>query len=125
MGKSETIEYLKARGIKSARLTFEQLAKQATSTHYSLFTVNKFDYMISHYLNDSDQIGYGIIPTNNVLKTESIDAIAIALVEGDDVVCINLKDNSIFLWLIQSGNSERLTVATSLEDFIAITKGSP
>lgn len=115
-------EYMKARGVTISSTATASLKKQSEEAAYSLFAVDGFDYMVDHFLDDSDQVGYGIIPTNLVLKTETINAVAIALVEGDDVICIDSDDGAVFLWLVQTGNSERKVIAKSIEQFLGMIK---
>lgn len=83
-----------------------------------VFNVSGMDYVISHFLDFSGESGFDIAKTNEILRTESKHIIAIALVEGDDVICINTIDNSICLWLVQSKNGECIKFASSFEKFM-------
>ena len=118
MRKIGVAEYLKARGVNISSTATASLKKQSEEATYSLFAVDGFDYMVDHFLDDSDQVGYGISPTNAVLKTEATDAVAIALVEGDDIICIDSNDGAVFLWLVQTGCSERKVIAKNIEQFV-------
>ena len=118
MRKIGVAEYMKAHGVNISSTAAASLKKQSDEAAYSLFGVDGFDYMVDHFLDDSDQVGYGIVPTNTGLKTETANAVAIALVEGDDVICIDTDDGAVFLWLVQTGNSERKVIAKNIEQFV-------
>lgn len=122
MRKISVAEYMKARGVTISSTAAASLKKQSEEAAYSLFAVDGFDYMVDHFLDESDQAGYGIIPTNAVLKTEAINAVAIALVEGDDVICIDIDDGAVFLWLVQTGDSEHKVIAKNIEQFLDMIK---
>ena len=63
-------------------------------------------------------MGYGLITTNSLLKMDIGSYMAIGLIEGDDVICMELKSGSILLWMIQSGDGEFIKVFDSFEAFI-------
>lgn len=75
--------------------------------------------MVSHFLDLSERSGYGLIVTNETLKTASGDALAIGLIEGDDVICMDIPSGTILIWMIQSGNGEFIKVSDSFEEFLA------
>ena len=77
-----------------------------------------FDYMVSHFLDKSEKMGYGLIVTNETLETEKTGKLAIGLIEGDDVICLDPQTGRISLWLIQSGNGECINVAETFQDFM-------
>jgi hypothetical protein len=76
--------------------------------------------MMSHFLGQSEDAGYGLIPTNRILGLDGSNQLAIGLIEGDDVVCMNLDDGSINLWLFEMADGKRMTVATSFGEFFEI-----
>jgi len=73
----------------------------------------------------SHKLPYGLIASNNILHLDHEHQVAIGLVEGDDVICIDLKDGSINLWLVENGNGEHITLAPDFASFWRlITEGS-
>lgn len=120
MKKTFIADYLASCGIMLSREAAAALQEKAEATEFSLFAAGGYDYMVDYFLDDSDQIGYGITPTNDILNTVSIGAIAIALVEGDDVICIDIADKSVFLWLVQTGDGEKTLIAKNIEQFLGM-----
>lgn len=116
----DNIAYLLSRGLASDIAEY-LTSKKANDSTFIPFAVNREDYAIHHFLDCSQRAGYGIKKTNDQLNTIETDYVAVALVEGDDVICINVKDNSVYLWLIQSGNGEMIKVTDSFADFLGIS----
>lgn len=75
--------------------------------------------MVSHFLDLSERCGYGLIVTNKTLGTDTGDTLVIGLIEGDDVICMDIPSGSISIWMIQSGDGEQLKVADSFQEFLA------
>ena len=85
---------------------------------FKLCSQNGFDYMVSHFLDASDIKGYGVIATNASLQMSG-EQLAIGLIEGDDIICMDLQDRSIYLWLVQTGKGERIKVSDSFGEFLS------
>ena len=110
------IAYMNERGINN-KAYCEYLLKESTAgCTFKLCSQNGFDYMVSHFFNTSDIKGYGLVATNVALEMSG-GQLAIGLIEGDDIICMDLRDGSIFLWLIQTGKGEQIKVADSFEEF--------
>ena len=92
-------------------------AEDLNKRQYKLFSVDGQDYMLSHFFDDSNELGYSLIKTNCILQTDNSNMVAIAAVQGDDVICINISDNSIWLWCIQSANGNYAKIADSFNLF--------
>lgn len=115
---NELISYLDQRGVKD-NIYREFVLNYATENYnFSLCTANGFDYAVSHFLDRSSKKGYGLIATNIALGTETGRQLAIGLIEGDDVICLDLKNGQISIWMIQNGNGEHLIVAKTFRDFL-------
>lgn len=114
-------EYLKARGVNDALLKAIICEGPAMPNEFIPFSANGIDYAIHHFLDDSDIAGYGLIQTNAILNLNDNNSVAIALVEGDDVVCINTDNGSVYLWLIQMGHGERIQLANSFDEFLQLS----
>lgn len=112
-------QYLVARGVKDNSYQSFLFSNSTVNHAFKLCSTNGLDYMVSHFLDSSEQVGYGLIPTNEVLKTDGGNFLAIGLIEGDDVICMDIPSGAISLWMIQSGNGESLKVADSFEEFLA------
>lgn len=116
---SNAEQVLKKLGIKDE--TYIKFMREGTKPFTSkMFNVMGMDFVISHFLGFSNVPGFDLIMTNAMLPSRKEYMVAIALVEGDDVVCLNSDDNSISIWLVQTGNGEYLKVASSFELFLCI-----
>ena len=114
----ELLDYLDYRGIKDNdyRLFVQQYCPD--DYKFIMCSINGFDYAVSHFLDKSEKMGYGLISTNEGLQTEKEGQIIIGLIEGDDAICLDPKTGQISLWLIQTGDNEHIIVADSFNDFI-------
>ncbi len=118
MSNEQIISYLRFRGVNDLFYQNCLLYKEISSLRFKPCTIDRFDYLVSHLLDKSNKAGFGLIPTNNVLKTENTNYIAIGLIEGDDIVCMNLLEGYVCIWMIQTGNGEYIKIANSFKDFI-------
>lgn len=114
------IDYLKKRKVNN--LDYYLLIK---NNRFGLiknvkFDVNNIEYNMSHLLGCSQNPGYDIIKANNNLKTLSSNELAIGVVEGDDIVCYDLKGDFVFLYLIENGDGEKVIITKSLSKFIKL-----
>ena len=114
------MKYLLSRGL-APEIAEYLTSEEANKSKFIPFAVNREDYAIHHFLDGSHRSGYGVKKTNDQLKTDETDYVAVALVEGDDVICINVQDGSVHLWLIQSGDGEMIKVTDSFSDFLSIS----
>lgn len=110
-------KYLNSKGVLDN--TYRKfLLDDNSDLEFKLCSVSGFDFMVDHFLDKSDIKGYGIIPTNETLKLTETTFLAIGLIEGDDIICMDVTTGKIILWLIQTGTGEHLLVADSFADFI-------
>ena len=114
---TELKQYLRERKVVDSNYLDSITTEDLNKNKFSLFSVDGQEYMLSHFFDNSDELGYGLTKTNHILKTENTNMVAIAIVEGDDVVCINTTDNSIWLWCLQTGNGEFVKIINSFEEF--------
>ena len=122
MGKADILfEYLNKRNVKDKQLEKWIINSQNEKIIFKPFSVDNEEYILQYFLDETDRIGYGLIRTNEILKLGSTDYVAIALVEGDDVICLNTKDGTICLWLIQTNEGELHFVAGSFEKFLELS----
>ncbi len=111
------LSYLNSRKVVDREYRNLLLSGDLQNCAFKLCSVDGFDFMMSHFLGSSDEVGYGLIPTNRTLGLDGSNQLAIGLIEGDDVVCMNLDDGSINLWLLEMADGKRMSVATSFGDF--------
>lgn len=110
-------EYLDKRDIKDEKFV-EYLSRMVLKeTTSKVCSVEGFDFVLSHFLDNSDIPGYGLIITNQILGLDEGNKIAIGLIEGDDVVCMDILTGQITIWLIQTGEGEDIKVADSFREF--------
>ena len=82
------------------------------------FTIGEKEFFITHFLSKSDDEGYDVRKLNALLKTDSTDIVAFAVVLGDDVLCYDVKTKDVFIWRIQTGNGDKLHVSDDLSGFL-------
>ena len=117
MNNHDVLSYLDMRGVKDKEYKEFVFNVGKYQKLYKLCSVHDFDFVISHFLGNSDRMGYGVIPTNRVLKLDGSNTLVIALIEGDDVICIDVSKGEIFIWMIQTGAGEYVPLADSFKDF--------
>ena len=117
---NELCEYLQNRGVTDKTYLNFVSKVETRDEKYKLFSVEGQAYMLSHFLDSSDELGFDLIRTNDVLGLTHTEILAIALVEGDEVICINKNDNSICLLSFQSGERELYGVAGTFHEFLSM-----
>lgn len=118
VSKNELINYLNSRKVNDNYYRDFILNYNPDNYKFSLCTVNGFDFVVSHFLDQSKEKGCGIIATNEILKTDLGQQLAIGLIEGDDVICLDIKSGQISIWMIQTGDGEHLIAAESFRSFL-------
>ena len=114
--KDELYQYLISRGINDP-FYLKILQNGISENEYLLCSADGYDFLFSHLLDESELAGYGLIITNQYLHTQAGHEVAIGLVEGDDVICIDVRDGTINLWLVENGSGEHIKVASSFFEF--------
>lgn len=114
------VEYFKKRKVLDLGFVEFMTSKHAQTKPYKLFSVNNQDYMVSHFFDSSNNVGFSLIKTNEILNTNKTDMMAFAAVEGDDIICLNTDDNSVWLWCLQTNNGKFVKITTSFEKFKSI-----
>lgn len=113
-------DYLVSRGVKdSTYLDFIKNNKLGI-LESNLCSAGGFDFGISHFFGISKVSGYDIIAANKNLKTDEGNIVSIGLIEGDDVICLCIENNEIFLWMIINGNGETIKVANSFDELLEL-----
>lgn len=112
------LSYLNSRKVVDREYRNLLLSGDLQNCVFKLCSVKGFDFMMSHFLGQSDEAGYGLIPTNHILGLDGSNQLAIGLLEGDDVVCMNLDDGSINLWLLEMADGKRINVAASFKELL-------
>ena len=115
--KKYVIDYLKCRNINSnALFKYFQRCKFGLLDNVTFFADNEL-YEMTHFLSKSEIMGFDIVAVNRQLNLDETNVVAIALVSGDDVICVNNNSNEVFLWKIQTGNGEKAIISKSLDEF--------
>lgn len=112
------IAYMNERGVNDKAYREFLINESTAGSTFKLCSQNGFDYMVSHFLDTSDKKGYGLVGTNVALQMYR-EQFAIGLIEGDDIIYMDLRDGAIYLWLIQTGKGEQIKVADSFEEFLS------
>lgn len=116
--KVKIYEYLNKIGLNNEQYNDFISSYVAEDTAYTLCTINGFDFIVSHFFDETEENGYGLIPTNNLLRFPNEGQLAIGLIEGDDVICLNIKNGEVGIFMIQTGDGEYIKVADSLNEFL-------
>ena len=116
--RNQILVYLRERKVKNEKYLSFILSEDMYDIEFKLCSIDGFDFMVSHFFDSTNQAGYGLISTNRMLKTDSGRQLAIGLIEGDDVICMDLETGIISLWMIQTGGGEYLQVAQNFEEFM-------
>lgn len=116
--KQYVMDYLQFR-----KLTDQELSRIIKKYPFGLlketsFFIGKEEYGISHFLSKSDIAGYDIQKVNALLGTEALGIVAFAIVIGDDALCYDIKSKEVFLWMVQTGEGNRLHVSDNLTKFL-------
>ena len=61
------VEYFKKRKVLDLGFVEFMTSKHAQTKPYKLFSVNNQDYMVSHFFDSSNNIGFSLIKTNEIL----------------------------------------------------------
>ena len=80
------------------------------------------DYTVEYLLSCSVIDGRDIIKANKNLTFDDGDIIAIAVVAGDDIVCMNVKTKEVLLYLIETGDMKYLHIADDFAEFCKMIK---
>lgn len=112
------LEYLKSRKVLDLGFIEFMTSTRVNHKEFKLFSVNNQDYMISRIFDESDAVGFSLIKTNEILETNKTNLVVFAAVEGDDVICFNTADNSIWIWCLQTGNGECIKISDTFRAFI-------
>lgn len=116
--RNQLLVYLRERQVKNEKYLSFIISEDIHNIEFKLCSIDGFDFMVSHFFDSTKQVGYGLISTNRMLKTDSGRQLAIGLIEGDDVICMDLETGIISLWMIQTGGGEYLQVAQTFEEFM-------
>ena len=111
-------EYLLDRGLSTSLIKmFLKVSKMSKVLGTSL-SASGFEYVIDHFLDGSGTAGYDIKLVNQALRMDRSQLLAIAIAEGDDPICLDLRSGSVILLLIEDG--EQVQLASTLDEFASI-----
>lgn len=116
--KEYVISYLQSRGVKTA--SYYELIRNNDFglLKNNVIKVSGIEYRVDAICSCSKNSGFDIVEINKNLETSQGDILVIAGVAGDDVICIKLSTGEIFLWLIETGEWEKVFVSSSIDSFI-------
>ena len=123
MKNTNSIEYLTMRGVTNKE--FVNFWQESLTHKYSFIEckLNNFEFLVNCFFDNSDTIGYGIVPTNRILGTDKTNFIAIGSIEGDDIICLDINTGKINIWMIETGDGEFIEVSDTFVNFFkSVTK---
>ena len=116
--KKYVTDYLKSRNLNCKTL-MEIIEKYPFGLlEEAEFSVGKEEYGITHFLSKSEISGYDIRKANAILHTDETDDVAFAVLIGDDVLCCNTGSGEVSVWLVQSGEGEKIHVTDDPDEFL-------
>lgn len=111
-------EYLDNRNVKDIHYKEFILSELNCNIKNKEFGEMPYLFEFSHFLYNTDKPGLGLIKTNELLGIDNGSKLAIGLVEGDDVITLDLNDGSVAVWLVQNGDGEEINVTRTFKDFL-------
>ena len=116
--ESALMKYLDSRNVRNQVYRNFLMQTPMGCLEANTFSVNGECYGVSHFLSVSNIEGFDIQKANKNLGLDKGNIMAIALVEGDDVLCMNIKTGEVFLWMISCGNGEEVLVSKTFTEFL-------
>ena len=116
--KEYVLDYLQKRGIKSEKLSHFISEKPFGLLCDAVFMFKNEEYEITHFLSNSDIVGYDIRKVNEMLNTDETNECVFAVIMGDDVLGYNIKTEEVFIWYVQTGDGEKTVIADNLDKFL-------
>lgn len=118
MRSSKLLKYLRARGVNDNAYIDFCCNGIIKGEKFELCSINELDFVVDHFFDGSDEIGFGLIQTNEVLNTSAGKLLSIGAILGDDIICMEIETGKIMLWLIQNGDGETVEVADTFAAFL-------
>lgn len=87
--------YLKECNVQDSDYLSFVLDETPIEYNFVLYSVEGFDFVVSHFFNNSDELGYWLIPTNKLFKNIDKNRLAFGLFEGDGVICMDLASGGL------------------------------
>ena len=120
---NSVLEYLHSRGIKDEDyINFCRNGFIVSGDFVNCSLVN-FDFMVDCFFDNSEERGFGLIPTNEHLCSSDKKYIYIGAIRGDDLICMDIETGKIKLWLIENGDGEMIEVAGTFAAFLEAVTG--
>ena len=80
----------------------------------NMIIINDEEYTIQCFLGTSENTAYDIVKCNKIREVHETPLCAIALLYGDDLICINANDGCVYFW----NDEDLIKVAENFEDFV-------
>ena len=118
MRSSKLLKYLRTRNVSDNTYIDFCCNHLMEGEEFVLCSINEFDFVVDHFFDESNEIGLGLIPTNEILNTSTGKILSIGTIQGDDIICMDIETGKIKLWLIENGGGETIEVADTLASFL-------
>ena len=117
--KEYVLTYLKSRNVNDTDYLKLIEENDFGFLEENTFYVDGYEYSVDAFCTCSQISGLDIKGVNKNHKTDTGGEIVIAGVWGDDAICMNINTGEILLWLIETGEWEKVHVANSFKEFIS------
>lgn len=115
-----TTEYLIHRKIKDTDYC-KFVSSENTVIEYKPIVLGVgLEFQVSVIFSDNGKYPLSIEQANKNLGFQTGNEIAIGLLEGDDIICMDISSGAIYFWLIENGDGEKIRIASSFKEFIEL-----
>ena len=80
----------------------------------NILYINEDEYSIECFLGSSENSAYDIIKCNKIRDLDSTPVCAIAMLYGDDLICLSNRDLAVYFW----DDNNLVKIADSFSEFI-------
>lgn len=122
--KEYVLSYLNSKGVKNKSYLEFIKNNNFGILEKNIFNLNNGNYSVDYFFSRSNEEGKDIVSANKniqrILNNENL--IGIAKVLGDDIVCLDIVTGDVYIWLIETGDGEKVNIANSFDKFINLLK---
>ena len=116
----KTSEYLKKRKIADTDYYQYAVSKEPVSEYKMIEVRPGMEFQVTVIFSDNQKYPLSIEQANINLGLQNGNDVAIGLLDGDEIVCLNCATGAVYFWLIENGDGEKIKIASSFTKFIEL-----